>query len=125
MFQHGRRDQGSSRGESSHKNSDRGDTKNDRPKKESIIDLTKYLDQEVHVKFQGGREVSGKLKGFDQTLNLVVDNAVEYLRDPEDSYKITENSRKLGLIVCRGMAVTVVSPQGGYESIPNPFENIE
>lgn len=25
-------------------------------KKESIVDLSKYLDKQIHVKFQGGRE---------------------------------------------------------------------
>jgi U6 snRNA-associated Sm-like protein LSm7 len=32
------------------------------------------------VKFQGGREVVGNLKGFDQLVNLVLDDCVEYLR---------------------------------------------
>lgn len=98
-----------------------GDQRRERPKKESIIDLSKYVGKEIHVKFQGGREVFGKLKGYDQQLNLVLDETTEFLRDPEDSYKITEKTRKLGLVVCRGNAVTVVCPQGGYESVENPF----
>ena len=32
-------------------------------KKESILDLSKYLDKEIRVKFQGGREAQGILKG--------------------------------------------------------------
>ena len=32
-------------------------------KKESILDLSKYLDKEIRVKFQGGREAQGVLKG--------------------------------------------------------------
>ena len=32
-------------------------------KKESILDLSKYLDKAIRVKFQGGREASGILKG--------------------------------------------------------------
>lgn len=92
-----------------------------RPKKESIIDLSKFVDKVVRVKFQGGREATGKLKGYDHLLNLVLDDTVEYLRDSEDSHKISENTRNLGLVVCRGPAVTVVCPQEGNEAIQNPF----
>merc|ERR1711915_736397 len=55
------------------------------------------------VKFSGGRECSGHLKGFDQLLNIVLDNCIEYLRDPDDPYKLTEDTRVLGLVVCRGI----------------------
>lgn len=98
-----------------------GDQKRDRPKKESIIDLSKFVDKVVRVKFQGGREATGKLKGYDHLLNLVLDDTTEYVRDSEDSYKITETKRHLGLVVCRGPAVTVVCPQDGHEPIQNPF----
>jgi len=90
-------------------------------KKESIVDLTRFLDKSVRVKFQGGREVTGTLKGFDPLLNLVLDDCLEYLRDPEDSYKLTEDVRKLGLVVCRGPTVVVIGPMDGMEQIPNPF----
>lgn len=52
----------------------------ERPKKDDVLNLTKYLDQGVRVKFQGGREVSGVLKGYDQLVNLVLDDCVEYIR---------------------------------------------
>ena len=29
---------------------------NEKPKKENILDLSKYMDKEVNVKFNGGRE---------------------------------------------------------------------
>ena len=35
----------------------------DKKKKETILDLGKYLDKKIRVKFSGGREVSGVLKG--------------------------------------------------------------
>lgn len=35
----------------------------EKKKKETIIDLTKYLDKKIRVKFSGGREASGILKG--------------------------------------------------------------
>ncbi|VDP03394.1 unnamed protein product [Soboliphyme baturini] len=93
----------------------------ERKKKESVIDLSKYIDKKIRVKFQGGREASGILKGFDALLNLVLDNTVEYLRDPDDPYKLTNDTRNLGLIVARGTTVMVVSPTDGLEQIANPF----
>ena len=69
----------------------------------------------------GGREVTGTLKGFDQLLNLVLDECVEYLRDVDDPLKITDETRSLGLIVCRGTSVMVVSGLDGMEEIANPF----
>ena len=97
----------------------------ERPKKENILDLSKYMDKEVNVKFSGGREgmysrnvgsavfkswtlspttlpqkkkkkgtfynhsmltdrncllVSGILKGYDQLMNLVLDDVKEVMR---------------------------------------------
>ncbi|KAK3888179.1 hypothetical protein Pcinc_007750 [Petrolisthes cinctipes] len=93
----------------------------DKKRKESILDLSKYLDKAIRVKFSGGREASGILKGFDQLLNLVLDNTIEYLRDPDDPYKLTEDTKERGLVVCRGTAVVLICPMDGCEAIPNPF----
>jgi small nuclear ribonucleoprotein (snRNP)-like protein len=56
-------------------------------KRESILDLNKYLDKAIRVKFAGGREVSGVLKGFDPLLNLVLDTTTEYLRGQLSIYR--------------------------------------
>ncbi|KAK6307001.1 hypothetical protein J4Q44_G00221490 [Coregonus suidteri] len=69
----------------------------------------------------GGREASGVLKGFDPLLNLILDSTIEYLRDPDDQFKLTEDTRQLGLVVCRGTSVVLICPQDGMEAIPNPF----
>ena len=34
---------------------------------------------------------------------------------------LTENSRKLGLVVCRGTQISLISPSDGMEDIANPF----
>ena len=99
--------------------------KQEKRKKESILELSKYLDKNIRVKFAGGRESSGILKGFDPLLNLVLDQTIEYLRDPDDPYKLTEDTRQLGLVVCRGTTVVLISPMDGMEQIPNPFVNQE
>lgn len=74
---------------------------NQRPRKESIMDLNRYLDKRIRVKFSGGREATGILKGCDNLQNMVLDNTVEYLRDPAEPSQITEDTRELGLVVCR------------------------
>ena len=51
----------------------------EKPKKENILDLSKYQDKAVKVKFNGGREVEGTLKGWDQLMNLVLDEGKEIL----------------------------------------------
>ncbi|CAH8445863.1 unnamed protein product [Heterobilharzia americana] len=90
-------------------------------KKESIIDLNKYIDKRIRVKFSGGREAVGILKGCDNLQNMVIDCTTEFLRDPDDPNRLTEDTRELGLVVCRGPSVELVCPADGMESIPNPF----
>lgn len=55
-------------------------SKMSRGEKDAVVDLTKYLDQKVRVRLQGGREVEGILHGFDKLDNLVLDETIEYLR---------------------------------------------
>ncbi|KAK2637080.1 hypothetical protein Ddye_031872 [Dipteronia dyeriana] len=69
-------------------------------RKETVLDLAKFVDKGVQVKLTGGRQVTGTLKGYDQLLNLVLDEAVEFLRDGDDPLKTTDQTRRLGLIVC-------------------------
>lgn len=58
-----------------------GDAKTaERPKKENILDLAKYMDQRITVKFNGGREATGTLKGYDALMNLVLDDVQEAVR---------------------------------------------
>lgn len=56
------------------------DGQQERPKKENILDLKKYADKVICVKFSGGREISGTLKGYDQLMNLVLDDVQEIMR---------------------------------------------
>uniref|UniRef100_A0A1B0EYD3 Sm domain-containing protein n=1 Tax=Phlebotomus papatasi TaxID=29031 RepID=A0A1B0EYD3_PHLPP len=73
----------------------------DKRRKESILDLSKYLEKTIRVKFAGGREAAGILKGYDPLLNLVLDNTTEFLRDQDEPFKLAEDTRNLGLVVCR------------------------
>merc|ERR1711981_324016 len=87
----------------------------------SVLDLERYLNQPIKVKFSGGREVKGILKGHDTVANLVLDDVQEYLRDPEDPYKVIDTTRSLGLVVARGTSVMLICPADGTEEIANPF----
>ena len=64
--------------------------------------LAESLGSIVLVKLRGSREVRGKLKSYDQHLNLVLEDAEEVLSDG--------STRKLGTIVTRGDNVVLISP---------------
>ncbi|KAF9649698.1 U6 snRNA-associated Sm-like protein LSm7 [Thelephora ganbajun] len=88
----------------------------DKPKREAILDLSKYVNERIRVKFTGGREVTGVLKGFDQLLNLVLDDVQEIFQTESE-----QTTRTLGLVVLRGPTITLLSPVDGHEEIANPF----
>jgi len=48
---------------SSGKSGSGGDSQHEKRKKESILEMSKYLEKNVRIKFAGGRECSGMLKG--------------------------------------------------------------
>lgn len=50
------------------------------PKKESILELAKLMDAVVKVKCLGGRELQGTLRGYDDLVNLVLDECDEFIR---------------------------------------------
>lgn len=64
--------------------------------------LQRSLDSNVLVKLKGGREIRGKLRGFDMHMNLVLEEAEEIVDD--------NNTKRLGAIVVRGDNVIMISP---------------
>ena len=64
--------------------------------------LEESLGKTVLVRLRGGRKLRGKLKGFDQHLNLL-------LEETEDITN-AEKARKLGTIILRGDNVIIISP---------------
>jgi U6 snRNA-associated Sm-like protein LSm7 len=112
----GGRGRGGRGGQGQQKSGGGGGAQQEKPKKENILDLNKYIDKEVQVKFNGGREgmfspsfayfgsfvvfdillsvfvtiykvymltlltVTGILKGYDQLMNLVLDDVKETMR---------------------------------------------
>lgn len=64
--------------------------------------LEESLGKIVLVRLRSGKSIRGRLKGFDQHLNLVLD-------ETQDT-TIIENVKKLGLIIVRGDNVILISP---------------
>ena len=56
----------------------------------------------VLIKLKGGKVIRGVLHGFDQHMNLLLDDSVEILDDGK--------SADLGSIVVRGDNVVIISP---------------
>jgi len=67
---------------------------------------TKILDESlgkiVLVRLRGGKKLRGKLKGFDQHLNLLLEETADITN--------VEKARKLGTIILRGDNVIIISP---------------
>ncbi len=64
--------------------------------------LEESLDKIVLVRLKGGKSIRGRLKGFDQHLNLVLD-------ETQDTTNASE-MKELGLIIVRGDNVILISP---------------
>ena len=64
--------------------------------------LEESLGKTVLVRLKGGRSFRGKLQGFDQHMNLVLEEA----EDISD----TNESARIGTIIVRGDNVVILSP---------------
>ncbi|MCS7135699.1 MAG: LSm family protein [Nitrososphaerota archaeon] len=67
----------------------------------SIKILSKSLGEKVLVKLRNGKLIRGLLQGYDQHLNLVLENAEEVLEQ--------NNSTQIGTIVVRGDNIIMIS----------------
>lgn len=64
--------------------------------------LEESLGKTVLVRLRGGRSLRGRLKGFDQHLNLVLEET--------DDITDKEEVKKLGTLIVRGDNVIIISP---------------
>ena len=64
--------------------------------------LEESLGKMVLIRLRGGKSLRGKLLGFDQHLNLVLEDA--------NDISAAENTQKLGTIIVRGDNVIILSP---------------
>ncbi|KAL5994925.1 hypothetical protein ACLOJK_024982 [Asimina triloba] len=62
-------------------------------------DLKKYMDKKLQIKLNANRVVVGTLRGFDQFMNLVVDNTVEVNGNEKN---------EIEMVVIRGNSVVMI-----------------
>ncbi|MEM1945500.1 MAG: LSm family protein [Candidatus Caldarchaeum sp.] len=68
----------------------------------SLKVLSKCVGEKVLVKLRNGRSLRGVLKGFDQHMNIVLEETDELVDE--------NNSNRLGTIVVRGDSIVMISP---------------
>ena len=64
--------------------------------------LEKAMNQKLILLLKDGRMIEGKLTGYDEYMNMVLEDVEE---------KIEENKRRLGTIILRGNNVVSISLQ--------------
>jgi len=64
--------------------------------------LDESIDKIVLIKLKGGKTIRGNLRGFDQHMNLLLDDSEEIPSDGE--------AKSIGTIVVRGDNVVMISP---------------
>ena len=69
--------------------------------------LQNSIGTQVLVEMKGRKKVKGKLLGYDQHLNLILENAEEITFDPETN---TETVVAIDNVIVRGDNVIIVSP---------------
>ena len=63
--------------------------------------MDKSINKKIMLVLKDGRHIEGKLSGFDNYMNMV-------LEDTEENYQ--EQKRKLGTIILRGNNVVSITP---------------
>ncbi|VVT53749.1 uncharacterized protein SAPINGB_P003730 [Magnusiomyces paraingens] len=72
----------------------------------------------------GNREVVGILKGYDQLMNLVLDETVETVTLEELTTTQKPRVRNLGRVVVRSTMLYEINPAEGVTSIDSPFTEV-
>jgi len=65
-------------------------------------ELRKYMDKKLSIKLNANRHVIGIMRGFDQFMNLVLENTVEVVSPSERN--------EIGMVVIRGNSVVMMEP---------------
>ena len=65
-------------------------------------DLKNYLDKRLRIKLNANRIITGKLRGYDQFMNLVLEEAIQINSNNENNNNENED---LGTIMIRGNSV--------------------
>ncbi|KXJ14609.1 small nuclear ribonucleoprotein G [Exaiptasia diaphana] len=63
-------------------------------------ELKKYMDKKLSLKLNGGRHVTGVLRGYDPFMNLVLDETIEEVSGSE--------KHVIGMVVIRGNSIVTM-----------------
>ncbi|XP_061171619.1 small nuclear ribonucleoprotein G-like [Saccostrea echinata] len=63
-------------------------------------ELKKYMEKKINLKLNGGRQITGILRGYDPFMNLVVDECIE-------ETKLGEKNQ-IGMVVVRGNSIILL-----------------
>ncbi|KAL3268208.1 hypothetical protein HHI36_007333 [Cryptolaemus montrouzieri] len=63
-------------------------------------ELKKFMDKKLSLQLNGGRSISGILRGFDPFMNLVIDESVEECKDG--------SKNNVGMVVVRGNSIIMM-----------------
>ncbi|MGY5853864.1 MAG: LSm family protein [Candidatus Thorarchaeota archaeon] len=69
--------------------------------------LANSIGAQVLVELKGRRKIRGRLRGYDQHLNLILEDADEIAIEPEAE---TETVTQINTVIVRGDNVVIVSP---------------
>ena len=63
------------------------------------------MDLRVDLRINAERRIAGIMKGYDQYMNIVLDEAIEIAKSNSSSKEASDQNRNLGMIVIRGASV--------------------
>lgn len=73
--------------------------------------IDKAIGSQIWILMRGSKEVVGTLQGFDDYVNLVLDNAVEYTPHPDDKEKFVKNELNTEILL-NGNQIAILVPGG-------------
>lgn len=62
-------------------------------------DLQNYMDKRLEIRLNGKRIITGMLRGYDQFMNLVLEDTIEHTNDGEKN--------EIGMIMIRGNSIVL------------------
>mmetsp|Transcript_3839 Transcript_3839/g.6913 ORF Transcript_3839/g.6913 Transcript_3839/m.6913 type:complete len:81 (-) Transcript_3839:114-356(-) len=68
-----------------------------------LPEMKKLMDRQISVGLNGNRQVEGVLRGYDQFMNIVLENAVSL-----ETTGSTTNQVPMGTVVLRGNSIVVM-----------------
>eukprot|EP00285_Hemiselmis_virescens_P010668 CAMPEP_0173390222 /NCGR_PEP_ID=MMETSP1356-20130122/14365_1 /TAXON_ID=77927 ORGANISM="Hemiselmis virescens, Strain PCC157" /NCGR_SAMPLE_ID=MMETSP1356 /ASSEMBLY_ACC=CAM_ASM_000847 /LENGTH=76 /DNA_ID=CAMNT_0014347555 /DNA_START=94 /DNA_END=324 /DNA_ORIENTATION=- len=63
-------------------------------------ELKRFMDKRLSLKLNANRTVTGVLRGYDQFMNVVLDQTVEHVS--------TSNKKEIGMVVVRGNSIAMM-----------------